>query len=78
LAPDIVPDVMLDNRERFFNIPHVSFKRGNLGRFKRGDAKSLQYLAECGWIVDCVPLATGSAVSINLNRSMALYLTREI
>jgi len=25
-------DVMLDNRERFFDIPHVSAKRGNLGR----------------------------------------------
>ncbi|MGA9265399.1 MAG: hypothetical protein WBV79_02950 [Rhodomicrobium sp.] len=165
-------DVVLDNRERFFDIPHVSAKRGNLGRnlilsvvhlrqflahlmllgahfmllgayvmllgaqtvefakdacllfrqeleidvfgedvshfslppvaqrwfydpavsgadkpsracalsfccsaFKSGDAKSLQYLAECGRIVDCVLLgATGSAVSINLNRSIALYL----
>ena len=25
-------DVVLDNRERFFDIPHVSAKRGNLGR----------------------------------------------
>jgi hypothetical protein len=43
--------------------------------FKSGDAKSLPYLAECGWIVDCVLLgATGSAVSISLNRLIALYL----
>jgi hypothetical protein len=25
-------DIMLDNRERFFDIPHISAQRGNLGR----------------------------------------------